>query len=267
MTWPSPPPGQQLRREAGGTLGERQLHPLSWEDLRDKPDLSAMLDHPMLNRRKWVYSAIDAFGSSILGEWLSVTAGGGVGTLNSVGGAVEIKTSTGIGNYDTLCAGNIQTYLPWDLDRYPHFEVLIAFSQAVGTSAVRHIGFAEDHALAAPTDLACFRATGAGNIFAVTRTGGSETAQDTGLTSTSSLNVRRIFEVWADTLGTRVGFAIWNDNSPTRSLVFGPLYLTATIPTGSLAAGISVKNDGDAAARGIQIDYGEVYQLRQGQNP
>ena len=261
-----PGPWQQLRRSPGGVAGLRDRFPQTYESLPDTPSLGALFDdNPRLNSRKYVHWYKEFGTTNTEGEWSMVNTGTGTGlaTLNSErNGVVQLASGTSNNGFTFYGVGSAVVF-PFSNLRNPYMEMRAVLTTALGTAAVRHVGFASDPSVVAPTDLICFRTSGGtANWFAVTRAAGSETTVDTNIAAATGTWYLFVIRIWAK--GTKVTFEMWSDANP-RLRVFGPVTMTATIPTAALVGGLRTMNPNPAegATRDIAIDYGYIYQLRQ----
>lgn len=262
MTWQYP--RRQLLREAGRPPGERNLFPLTYEDIANTPEIAQSVDNPWANKTTYLSVYHDFFTTNTGQDWTmtNVGVGSGVATLTAErNGAIQLQSGTSNSGY-TLYAVGDATIIPFVSTRHPYMETRAVLLSALGTAAVRHMGFGNDYTAASPNDFIGFRVTGTGNWFAVTRSGGTETTTDTGIAA--ALNTWYLFRMWVDGRGTRVWMEMLSDANP-RVRLFGPVQHTANIPTGGLAMGLRVANPNPAegATRNFGVDHIAAYQLRQ----
>ena len=187
--WPSPPPGHQLRREAGGVLGERQLHPLGWDDLTGRPDIPSADGDPYLMERYARYS-ID-FMSNIIaagkyeGGWETGVSGSGTLTIvDAINGIAELQgAASGAGGAYIFVDQGAGTLGSQDIARSPVYCARWAMQSEAGDERT-YIGLCNGWAFAIPVTLPAglyFDHVPGANMNAIASTGTATTVVDTGL--------------------------------------------------------------------------------------
>lgn len=263
MNWRRPT--QQLIRDGGNLVGQRNLFPIAAEDIANLPGPAESMDNPWLNHADYVSSYADFENGDMPQGWTLTNVGIGSGVAVLTGernGALQLASGTSLNGY-TLVANGSQTVLPWINVRNPYMQCRAVLTTNLGTAAVRHIGFGNDFTAVTPANFIGFRTLGgSANWFAVTRAAGVETTTDSGVAAAIGTWYLFIIQAWAR--GTKVSFEMWSDANPRKPLL-GRVTHTANIPTVALAAGLRTMqpNPAEAATRDIAIDFADLVQLRQ----
>ena len=213
--------------------------------------------------RNRFYAFTECLGQGTDANWLVVSNGTGAsagiiqpGSLNALGIlSLDLGTTNTGRTALTGNGGSSPSYLKFGADRSRLAAKAAIHTLSNGTEAFTTImGFLDSVSGVVPTDGAYFRYTdsvNSGKWQAVTRSNGTETATDTGLTVVA--DAWKLFEIEVNPAGTSVVFKIDGATVATN---------TTNIPTGAgreTGYGLaSNKSAGTTATSGLYVDFAEV---------